>query len=187
MKGPPIPGKGGTIRDLNELHPAFRARVDLWLADVHAAGHEILVVETRRTMAVAEAYYAQSREPNGEVDALRAKAGLPPLVFQKAPYPKITDAMPGMSWHIYGLALDFVPMVNGKCMWDFNTNLVAYQTIVDLAKKREMGWGGDWRSFKDFSHIEYHPNLRITDALVHYHLNQQGLSQRPWLLTQVAA
>lgn len=187
MKGPADSNHRGTIRDMNELHPAFKARVDLWLADVHAAGHEILIVETRRTMDVAEAYYAQSREPNETVNILRAHAGLPLLKLQTDRYAKITDAMPGLSWHIYGLAVDFVPMSNGKCLWSYSENSVEYAEIAKLAEKHGLQWGGEWRSFKDYPHIEYHPNLRVTDALVQYHLNQQSLSQRPWMLTRVAA
>ena len=36
-----------------------------------------------------------------------------------------------------------------------------YKTYGDIAKKRGLMWGGDWKSFFDPAHIEYKHNLTM--------------------------
>lgn len=156
----------GQLRSLSELHPKFRPRVEQWLAAVEARGIDLLVVETRRTMAVAEAYFAQGRQSPIEINELRRKAGLRTIGLQEC-VRVITKAPPGMSWHIYGLAVDFVPMVGRVLDWNYDPDDAAdyYDEIAEEAKRLGMTWGGDWRSFKDYPHVEWHPGWdRVADA-----------------------
>jgi peptidoglycan L-alanyl-D-glutamate endopeptidase CwlK len=60
------------------------------------------------------------------------------------------------SRHLYGFALDYVAIVNGKARYE----LVYMKAIADAFKKAAnkldipINWGGDWKSFKDTPHIE---------------------------------
>lgn len=154
-------------RKIDTLHPAFQPLVRGWLDDCEAHGYPVLVVATMRDLATSEAYYAQGRKHPDEVNRLRAVAKLGLL---KPPFPVtnivITNAMPGYSWHNYGLAVDFAPIVDGKpdWKWDPSDPKDHYDEIADLAAARGMTWGGGWRTFKDAPHVEWHPGWTIKNA-----------------------
>lgn len=67
-----------------------------------------------------------------------------------------TRAGAWQSCHQYGLALDSAPMRNGKLQWDMNDPWTrrAYFLYGELAKQAGLEWGGDWRSIKDYVHVE---------------------------------
>ena len=76
------------------------------------------------------------------------------LLYQKGrtrPGPKVTNARAGASLHNYGLALDFCLQVNGKLVWEVDKN---WMIVVDCFKACGFEWGGDWRSFSDYPHLE---------------------------------
>ncbi len=60
------------------------------------------------------------------------------------------------SKHLTGHAVDLAPFVDGKIRWDWPL----YSHIASAMKKSaaqlgvEIGWGGDWTSFKDGPHFE---------------------------------
>lgn len=60
------------------------------------------------------------------------------------------------SRHLYGYAIDFVAIVNGKAVY----KLPYMRAIATAFKKASLQldipikWGGDWVSFKDTPHIE---------------------------------
>lgn len=86
-------------RNLDDLAPAIRPKVDQFLASCRAAGIDVLVTSTLRTLEEQAALYAQGRSAAG---------------------PIVTRAKPGSSAHNFGLAVDVVPIVNGKPEWTFN-------------------------------------------------------------------
>lgn len=63
---------------------------------------------------------------------------------------KVTNARGGESNHNYRTAVDFAFVVNGEISW----NEKLYLNIGRWARKVGLKWGGDWRSFKDFPHVE---------------------------------
>lgn len=73
----------------------------------------------------------------------------------------VTNAMPGQSIHNYGIAFDFCIVKNGKELtWDTTVDLdhdgkADWIEVVEEAKKLGFSWGGDWKSFRDFPHIEF--------------------------------
>lgn len=85
-------------RDLDDLDPAVRPLVDAFLAAAAADTPplDLLVTCTRRSLADQAALYAQGRTTAGEI---------------------VTDAKPGESAHNVGMAIDFVPIINGKPDW----------------------------------------------------------------------
>ena len=151
------------IRDVSELHPVYQPVVRAWAADCASAALPVLFTETRRTWAVQEAYYARGRKPLAEVNALYVAQGLRPLTEQENGA-KITRARAGYSWHNYGLAVDFVPLIAGKPDWSYDPNDRAdlWDEIAALARARGMVWG---RSFGDVPHVEWHPGwINVSSA-----------------------
>ncbi len=70
-----------------------------------------------------------------------------------------SKAKGGQSNHNFALAMDAAIYENGKYLdkgseWQ-------YKTYGDIAKKRGLMWGGDWKSFFDPAHIEYKHNLTM--------------------------
>jgi peptidoglycan L-alanyl-D-glutamate endopeptidase CwlK len=73
--------------------------------------------------------------------------------------PKVTNAKGGQSIHNYGLAFDYVIMLdkdnNGTfetIEWDLKSP--HHKTVVDYFKSKGYEWGGDWNSFKDYPHFQ---------------------------------
>ncbi|WP_293304716.1 M15 family metallopeptidase [Pedobacter sp. UBA5917] len=73
----------------------------------------------------------------------------------------VTNAKAGQSIHNYGLALDFVLIIDGK---DTSWNMVKdydqdgrsdWMEVVNVFKTNGWEWGGDWVSFKDGPHLQY--------------------------------
>ncbi len=55
----------------------------------------------------------------------------------------------------YGYAADIVILINRRINWDIHLSkeLVDKQ-VRALMKKRNIEWGGDWKSFKDYPHFQ---------------------------------
>ena len=83
-------------RNLDDLLPPVRARARAFLDACAAAGIDVLITSTLRDVEAQNALYAQGRTAPGKI---------------------VTNARGGDSWHNWGCAIDFVPMLNGKCQW----------------------------------------------------------------------
>ena len=73
--------------------------------------------------------------------------------------PKVTNAKGGQSIHNYGLAFDYVIMLdkdnNGTfetIEWDMKSPY--HKVVVDYFKSKGYEWGGDWKNFKDYPHFQ---------------------------------
>jgi peptidoglycan L-alanyl-D-glutamate endopeptidase CwlK len=73
--------------------------------------------------------------------------------------PKVTNAKGGQSIHNYGLAFDYVIMLdkdnNGTfetIEWDLNSPY--HKVVVDYFQSKGYEWGGSWKSFKDYPHFQ---------------------------------
>jgi len=78
-------------------------------------------------------------------------------LFKKRP--KVTQAKAFQSIHNYGLAFDFCILLdkdnNGSfesILWDSKSEY--NQTVVNFFKSKGYEWGGDWKRFKDYPHIQ---------------------------------
>ena len=58
------------------------------------------------------------------------------------------------SYHLKGQALDFVPVINGECMWNGYGSTDCKKAIA-YAKSLGFEWGGDWKGFVDKPHLQY--------------------------------
>lgn len=64
---------------------------------------------------------------------------------------KVSNSKAGQSYHNYGLALDFMLQINNKDSWNVDKNWIL---VANVFKKHGFDWGGDWKSFKDYPHVE---------------------------------
>jgi peptidoglycan L-alanyl-D-glutamate endopeptidase CwlK len=65
--------------------------------------------------------------------------------------PKVTNALPGFSWHQWGEAADCYWSVNGEPEWE---DLTGYKAYARLAEGMGLTAGGHWTSFKDWPHVQ---------------------------------
>lgn len=125
-------------RDLKELLPPVKRRVETFLAAAKAAGIDLLVTSTYRDNESQNALYAQGRTAPGKI---------------------VTNAKAGQSWHNYRCAVDVVPIVNGKPCWDVKHPV--WQQVGALGKQAELEWAGDWKRFKEYPHFQYTGGLTM--------------------------
>jgi peptidoglycan L-alanyl-D-glutamate endopeptidase CwlK len=69
----------------------------------------------------------------------------------------VTNAIPGLSWHQWGEALDCFWLVNGEAVWDLTTvvnGLNGFMVYADEATKLGLDAGLFWQSFQDSPHVQ---------------------------------
>ncbi len=114
------------IADIKALHPAFRDKVIELIRQCSLKGITVAVVETFRTHAKQNEY--------------KTMGG------------KYTNSAGGRSKHQYGLAIDIVPMVNGKPQWD---NQALWRRVGVIGENLGLRWGGRWKRPYDPAHFEW--------------------------------
>lgn len=113
-----------TTNELHVLHPAFRNKIILLLEACDSMGIKVMITETYRTGERQNYYYRTGRS-------------------------RVQD---GRSKHQYGLAIDLVPIINGK------PNFRAYKTLKKIGivgERLGLTWGGKWSRFYDPYHFEW--------------------------------
>src|SRR5690606_14637390 len=75
---------------------------------------------------------------------------------------RATNAGAWASCHQYGLAVDSAPLRDGRLQWDMSDPWTreAYFLYGALARQAGLRWGGDWRSLKDYVHVELDASCR---------------------------
>jgi peptidoglycan L-alanyl-D-glutamate endopeptidase CwlK len=126
-------------RSLDELIPQARERVEKFLALCKENDIDLLVTSTFRDFDSQTALYNQGRTTEGKI---------------------VTNAKAGDSWHNWRCAIDVVPIVNGKAVWD--TSNPIWAKVGKLGKEAGLEWAGDWRRFKEFAHFQYTGGLTIS-------------------------
>lgn len=132
-----------TLAKIELLHPKVREEARTIYDECCAAltgNYTLRFTHTLRTFREQAALYAQGRT---------------------APGPKVTNAKPGYSYHNYGLAIDIVLIakdfktVSWNTLKDFDFDGIAdWQECVQIFKKYNWTWGGDFKSLKDYPHFE---------------------------------
>jgi peptidoglycan L-alanyl-D-glutamate endopeptidase CwlK len=121
------------VADLRALHPFFRDRVTELIRQCSVKGITVAVVETFRTHAKQNEY--------------KTMGG------------KYTNSAGGRSKHQYGLAVDIVPMVDGKPQWD---NQALWRKVGIIGESLGLRWGGRWKRPYDPAHFEWSGGLTTT-------------------------
>lgn len=124
--------KGKSQARLSGLHPVVRQATERLIERSFDVGVPILITQGLRTVAEQDALYAQGRTKPGNI---------------------VTNARGGYSNHNFGVAIDFCLLKSdGKSVsWEVGA---AWMKVVEIAKALGFGWGGDWKSFKDYPHFE---------------------------------
>ena len=126
-------------RDIKDLLPIVAAKCDAFIAACKAQGIDVLVTSTLRGNESQNALYAQGRTTPGNI---------------------VTNAKAGQSFHNYGCAFDFVPLVNGKAVWNDSK---LFERCGVIAESCGLEWAGRWKSFKELAHCQYTGGLAIKD------------------------
>lgn len=121
-------------RSLIDCRPNFAIPAQGWLDDCAAAGLDVLVYCTLRSNAEQDELYTHGRTAHG---------------------PRLTNARATQSAHNWGLALDFVPLINGKIAWDDHDG---YAIAISLAEARGLE-SLRYSSFPELPHLQL-PNWR---------------------------
>lgn len=118
---------------LNQLHPSVRdsaIRAYTKACKITPVGIHPFITETDRSFKRSDELYAQGRTKPGQI---------------------VTNAKGGQSIHNYKLAIDFVILIDNKMSWKVDDN---WLKVVACFKEEGWVWGGDWKSFKDYPHVE---------------------------------
>lgn len=118
-------------RSIYVLNPLFRPKADAFLKAAAAAGLDVLVYCTVRTMQEQADLYAQGRTKPGRI---------------------VTNARPGESAHNFGFAFDGAPLVGGKIDWDPENPV--WSIYGKVATDIGLEWAGNWVHFKEYPHIQ---------------------------------
>lgn len=127
-------------RDIKDLLPVVAAKASAFLAACNAAGIDVLITSTLRDSEAQASLYAQGRTKPGKI---------------------VTNAKAGQSWHNHACALDFVPIVHGKAMWD---DARTFERCGVIAESVGMEWAGRWTGkMREMAHCQYTGGLSLAD------------------------
>ena len=130
-------------RSLDDLLPAVKVRVEKFINSAKDAGIDLLVTSTYRDNESQNALYAQGRTKPGRI---------------------VTNAKGGQSFHNYRCAVDVVPLLNGKPVWDAENDI--WQKVGDFGIAAGLEWAGNWTKFKEMPHFQYTNGLNLADLQI---------------------
>lgn len=110
------------------LDPVFAEKVRDWLKICSDNKIDVRITSGKRSYEEQNRLYDQGRTTYGII---------------------VTNARGGYSAHNYGIAIDFIVLVNGVRRDDL------LKSAAQIAKNLGMTWGGDWFLFYDGFHLEY--------------------------------
>ena len=150
--------------DLTLLVPAFRPRLEQLLANCRARGVEMRPYMGLRTPLEQARLWRQSRsreEIDVKVAQLRSAGAdyLADCLVKVGPQhgDPVTNAIPGLSWHQWGEAVDCFWVVKGAAEWSTKrllNGLNGYRVMAEEAKKLGLDPGGWWKRFPDWPHVQ---------------------------------
>lgn len=137
-------------RDLKDLHPIVAAMCEKFVLTCKLHGIDVLIYSTLRDNESQSANYAIGRTVMGANPTKKKPMGN-----------TVTNARAGESYHNYGLAFDFVPIVNGKTDWG---NDKLYKRCGEIAESVGLEWAGRWKgSLLEKAHCQYTNGLHWSD------------------------
>ncbi|MFC5529023.1 M15 family metallopeptidase [Cohnella yongneupensis] len=127
------------VPEVTQLNPIVADNADKLVALSLDKGIDVLITDDYRSVTAQDALYRQGRSDGGAI---------------------VTNAKGGESYHNYGLAIDFALLTpEGKAIWDLNydgngNGRADWMEVVAIAKRLGFSWGGDWKSFPDYPHLQ---------------------------------
>ncbi len=151
-------------RDMSRLDPAFRTTVDAVLNACLPAGVTMTPYCAERTPPEQAKLWRQSRtiEQIDEAIGLMRNAGatyLAEALDSVGPQhgPHVTNALPGLSWRQWGLAVDCFWRLDDCAEWSSTrrvNGVNGYQLYAQIAQEHGLAAGGLWTSFPDWPHVQ---------------------------------
>lgn len=132
----------------NDLHPVVEENRDRLIQSAADKGIRVIITDGFRSFQEQNELYEKGRTAEGQI---------------------VTHAKGGDSYHNFGMAIDFALLNDqGKALWDItydgNGNGTSdWMEVVVIAKELGFQWGGDWKNFKDYPHLEMRFGLTILD------------------------
>ena len=126
-------------RKISDLHPIVQEQCRHFIEACAVQGVDVIITSTLRDNEAQAALYSQGRSRSG---------------------PIVTHAKPGTSAHNYGLAFDFVPVVNGKADWQ---NTATFQLCGKIAESLGLEWAGRWSHFIELAHCQNLLRMTISE------------------------
>lgn len=149
---------------LQLLDPQFSDNVRTVLSRTAAMGADFILLEGLRNPLKQAVYWKQSRNQNEivqQIELLQSKHAyflaycLHVVGDHKGSH--ITNALPGASWHQYGLAVDCAWIINSKICWDNESQMDGingYEVLSNEALNLNICSGHHWTDLKDSGHLQ---------------------------------
>jgi len=151
--------------DLKLLIPEFRAKVEQLLENCRYRGVIMKPCDTLRDPYTQARLWRQSRSKaviQKKINELKEKGApfLAHCIESVGPQsgPHVTNAIPGLSWHQWGEAVDCYWSAKGTIIWQVDTKvngINGYQLCAEEAVKLGLTAGHFWIKFKDSPHIQF--------------------------------
>lgn len=129
-------------RKIEDLLLTTAAKCRAFIDGCAKAGIDVIITSTYRDAESQNALYAQGRTLPGK---------------------KLTNVRGGDSFHNHRRAFDFVPIVNGKAIWN---DAELWDRCGAIAEKVGLEWGGRWARFPDKPHCQDTGGLTIAQLKV---------------------
>ena len=151
--------------DWDKLDVSFSKDAQALLMACAQKGVKMIPYMGLRTLDQQNRLYRQSRSSQAVLDkASELKREGAPYLSQRlldvgiqSHKPRVTNAVGGLSWHNWGLAMDCYWMDgDDKINWDGTAE--GYQIYGEMAGKMGLKWGGDFSSLKDCGHVQAPPD-----------------------------
>ena len=149
---------------LDGLDPVFRQKVDQTISSLIAVGVEMRPYFGLRSLEEQARLWRQSRSTEEISVAIKnlndANAPFLANILEKVgPQhgPHVTNALPGLSWHQWGEAVDCFRSLNGSAEWSASrkvNGINGYRIYAEKSKELGLSPGGYWVSFKDWPHVQ---------------------------------
>lgn len=151
-------------RDLEDLTPVFRRQIYRLLADCERSGYPMQPFCTLRDPLEQARLWRQSRTIQQIEERIRtlsvSGAGyLAHCLESVGPQYGIhvTNAVPGLSWHQWGEAVDCFWLVDDAAEWSIRRKvdgINGYHSYAESAARTGLTAGGSWTSFRDWPHVQ---------------------------------
>ena len=147
----------------SDLDEAFAAKLEATLGECEKQGVTMVPYAGIRDPWEQARLWRQSRTTavvNQAIARLESSdAGFLAAVLRdvgpQRPAPRVTNALPGFSWHQFGEAADCYWQVDGRPEWD---DLTGYRVYAENGVKQGLTAGGYWPDLKDWPHLQLRPN-----------------------------
>lgn len=149
-------------RSLSDLQPEFRQPLECAIAAAKVIGVHMVPFETERHVWRQARLWRQSRSSTKVqemINFLRVQGAgyLADVIESVGPQSGVwaTNAIPGLSWHQYGLAADLYWDKNGDAPGGVEwLDLKGYEDFAKVCRALDLHSGYFWRS-RDAVHIQY--------------------------------